>query len=219
MTEEEWLICQEPYGMLEYLKIRSTNRQSRLFACACCRRIWNLITIPAFREAVEIAEDYSDGLVALKVCKSANRRLSKIYRGSEIRTDCYRHASHAALKCLNKDVGWHPSSRYSAIQAACASADADSQHTKATEEAAQVDLLRDIFGNPFRPVAFDPNWRTATAVGLARTMYDARHFNAMPILADALQDAGCEDAAILGHCRDADGVHVRGCWVVDLVLG
>ena len=50
-------------------------------------------------------------------------------------------------------------------------------------------------------------------------MYEARDFGAMPILADALQDAGCEDAAILDHCRDANGVHVRGCWVVDLVLG
>ena len=79
-------------------------------------------------------------------------------------------------------------------------------------------LLRDIYGNPFRPVAFDPAWRTSTAVGLARTMYDARHFHAMPILADALQDAGCEDTAILDHCRDENGLHVRGCWVVDLVL-
>jgi hypothetical protein len=74
-------------------------------------------------------------------------------------------------------------------------------------------------GNPFRSVAFDPRWRTSTAVGLARTMYDDRDFGAMPILADALQDAGCEDAAILNHCRDPHQVHVRGCWVVDLVLG
>ncbi|MBX3397363.1 MAG: hypothetical protein KF873_01365 [Gemmataceae bacterium] len=80
-------------------------------------------------------------------------------------------------------------------------------------------MLHCLFGNPFRPVAFDPNWRTSTAIGLAQTMYDARDFGAMPILADALQDAGGEDAAILDHCRDAAGVHVRGCWVVDLVLG
>jgi hypothetical protein len=79
-------------------------------------------------------------------------------------------------------------------------------------------LLRDIFGNPFRPVQFKKAWRTDTAVALARTMYDSREFSAMPILADALQDAGCEDEQVLNHCRDATAPHVRGCWVCDLVL-
>jgi hypothetical protein len=80
-----------------------------------------------------------------------------------------------------------------------------------------LDLINDIFGNPFRPVAFDPSWRTSTAVAIAKTMYDSRDFSAMPILADALEDAGCNHADILDHCRGA-GPHVRGCWVVDLVL-
>ncbi len=80
-------------------------------------------------------------------------------------------------------------------------------------------LLRDVFGNPFRPVAFDPGWRTDTVVSLAKHLYESRDYSAMPILADALQDAGCEDEAVLAHCRDPQQVHVRGCWVVDLVLG
>jgi hypothetical protein len=84
-------------------------------------------------------------------------------------------------------------------------------------DAVVVRLLRDIFGNPFRPVSFSPAWRTDTAVALARQMYESRDFGAMPILADALQDAGCDDADILEHCR-GPGPHVRGCWVVDLVL-
>ena len=78
-------------------------------------------------------------------------------------------------------------------------------------------FLRDIFGNPFRPVDFAP-WRTDTAVALARQMYESREFGAMPILADALQDAGCDNDEVLSHCRGA-GPHVRGCWVVDHVLG
>ena len=86
------------------------------------------------------------------------------------------------------------------------------------EQAAQAALLREIFGNPFRPVAFSADWRTDTAITLARRMYESREFGAMPILADALQDAGCENDDILSHCR-GDGPHVRGCWVVDLVLG
>ncbi len=79
-------------------------------------------------------------------------------------------------------------------------------------------LIQDIFGNPFRPVAFDPSWHTSTAVALAQRMYDSRDFGVMPILGDALQDAGCDNDDILDHCR-GDGPHVRGCWVVDLVLG
>lgn len=77
--------------------------------------------------------------------------------------------------------------------------------------------LRDIVGNPFRPAAFSTCWRTDTAVALARQMYESREFGAMPILADALQDAGCENEDVLGHCR-GEGPHVRGCWVVDQVL-
>ena len=89
--------------------------------------------------------------------------------------------------------------------------------------AAQARLVREIFGNPFGPVAFSPVWRTDTATELARQMYEANEFGAMPILADALQDAGCDSTEVLDHCRgfdqDACGPsHVRGCWVVDLVL-
>jgi hypothetical protein len=80
------------------------------------------------------------------------------------------------------------------------------------------DFPRDASGNPFRPAAFDAAWRTQAAVALARQMYESRDFGAMPILADALQDAGCTSDDILDHCR-GPGPHVRGCWVVDLVLG
>jgi hypothetical protein len=86
------------------------------------------------------------------------------------------------------------------------------------EGRAQCGLLRDIFGNPFRPVTFDTNWRTSDVTAMARGMYETRDFGAMPILADALQDAGCENTAVLDHCR-GPGPHVRGCWVVDLILG
>jgi hypothetical protein len=85
-------------------------------------------------------------------------------------------------------------------------------------EARRSARVRDIFGNPFRPVVFDPEWRTSTAMPLAKQMYESRDFSTMPILADALQDAGCDNDDILNHCRQP-GEHVRGCWVVDLLLG
>ncbi|WP_239465836.1 hypothetical protein [Gemmata sp. SH-PL17] len=77
--------------------------------------------------------------------------------------------------------------------------------------------VRDMFGNPFRSTGIKRHWRTSTALTLASQMYESRDFSAMPILADALQDAGCDSTDVLSHCR-GDGPHVRGCWVVDLVL-
>jgi hypothetical protein len=84
--------------------------------------------------------------------------------------------------------------------------------------AAQAPLLRCIVGNPFRPVSIDPSWLTSTVVALVHGIYDDRAFDRLPILADALEDAGCDHPDILGHCRGV-GPHARGCWVVDLVLG
>jgi hypothetical protein len=79
-------------------------------------------------------------------------------------------------------------------------------------------FIRDVFGSPFRPIAFDPRWRTADTVGLACGIYEDRAFDRLPLLSDALQDTGCADERVLGHCR-SEGPHVRGCHVVDLVLG
>ncbi|MBX9627535.1 MAG: hypothetical protein K2X82_27285 [Gemmataceae bacterium] len=80
-------------------------------------------------------------------------------------------------------------------------------------------MLRCIFGNPFRPVAVDPDWRTPAVVELARGIYADRAFDRLPILADALDDAGCTHPALIGHLRDPALTHVRGCWAVDLLLG
>jgi len=86
------------------------------------------------------------------------------------------------------------------------------------EQVRQAAILRCVSGNPFRPVAFDVRWRTADVLGLARGIYEDRAFDRMPLLADALMDTGCDSDDILSHCR-SEGPHVRGCWVVDLVLG
>jgi hypothetical protein len=79
-------------------------------------------------------------------------------------------------------------------------------------------FLHDISGNPFRPVTLDPTWLTPKVKTLAQAIYDDRAFERMPVLADALEEAGCTNADILDHCRKP-GEHVRGCWVVDLALG
>jgi hypothetical protein len=91
----------------------------------------------------------------------------------------------------------------------------------AAEAARQANLLRDVVGNPFRPVSVDPQWlewRDGTVARMARTMYSERRFADMPVLADALEDAGCTNADVLAHCRNG-GPHALGCWALDLVLG
>ena len=80
------------------------------------------------------------------------------------------------------------------------------------------DILRHIFGNPFRPISLNPSWLTSTVLALAQGIYSEKAFDRMPILANTLQDAGCDNADILDHCRQP-GVHTRGCWCVDLLLG
>jgi hypothetical protein len=88
----------------------------------------------------------------------------------------------------------------------------------AEESLIQAGFARCILGNPFRPVTFDPRWRSADTVALARGIYEDRAFDRLLLLADALMDAGCDDEQVIGHCR-SEGPHVRGCWVVDSVLG
>jgi hypothetical protein len=124
-----------------------------------------------------------------------------------------RRAAMAAITAASIELHASSVSVNSVFHAA-----ANASSSPNAEYAAQARLLRCVFGNPFCPVAFSPSWRTDTAVILARQMYESRAFSAMPILADALQDAGCDSADVLDHCR-GPGPHVRGCWVVDLLLG
>jgi hypothetical protein len=91
---------------------------------------------------------------------------------------------------------------------------------KNTEWKEQVRLLHDVLGNPFRPSSLPPswlNWNSGLLVSMARTMYDSGDFMDMPILADAVEEAGCTNTDILNHCPQP-GEYVRGCWVIDLIL-
>jgi hypothetical protein len=218
MTEREWDRAVYPVAGLHYFASRRplpSQRKLRLFACACVRRVWHLLDDDRSRRAVEAAELYADDQVTLRKLAGACRAARQV--------DGAAGSAAAAAAALNlhqlvsRDQG--PQLTHVVAAAAEASQAGGSSSGKLRrQQKAQAELLRDIFGNPFRPVTFSPDWRTDTAVALARTMYESRDFSAMPILADALQDAGCDNADVLDHCR-GPGPHVRGCWVVDLVLG
>jgi hypothetical protein len=211
MTEAEWLAAADPTPMLLALTPETCLRKSRLFMVACCRRHYGKVVDQECKEAIEAAERFADGLEQLQTLTRLRERLPP----SD--PDDYGIPlpfPAAAFWITRGEYTQGNQVRFLMEQVVLLMQDAGGKG----EQAAQVALLLDIFGNHFRPVAFDPSWRTDTAVALARQMYDARNFSAMPILADALQDAVCEDADNLSHCREP-GVHVRGCWVVDLVLG
>jgi hypothetical protein len=236
MTEAEWLDKPDDYYSIQFFNNRVSERRRRLLACACCRRVWDLLPQDSIRKCIVLAESYADGEITEAELNAARHHpyfadLQNHWRGAakvipqlSLRT-LYAISTVEDLINSTADV-------YNTFRGTSLDAKQDyiptPQHNEVTggggietdkaEIAEKVRLLRDIFGNPFRPVTFDPAWRTEQSVGLARMMYEKRTFDAMPILSDALQDAGCDNEDILRHCREP-GVHVRGCWVVDLVLG
>ncbi|VTT99007.1 Uncharacterized protein OS=Sorangium cellulosum (strain So ce56) GN=sce5710 PE=4 SV=1 [Gemmataceae bacterium] len=209
MTEAEWLGSDDSRPMLEILGGREDDRKRRLFAAAAARRVGHLLPAAA-GPAIEAAEAFADGRIDKSKLKtvfdamraSANRAKTDKSAHFVVRDVARLSASQACW-----DVAW--SAGYVGD---------DMPDGRDGEWRCQAVLVRDLFGNPFRDVAFSPEWRTSTVVALAQQMYEARDFSAMPILADALQDAGCDSGDVLDHCR-GPGPHVRGCWVVDLVLG
>jgi hypothetical protein len=227
MTEAEWSACAEPVPVLEYLRGRAPDRKLRLFACACYSRLSGLGSNSVADSAIEVVERFAESRTEADELDRIAKAVSAAWGEFDTRANLIglaalamaRHATHPdAWRAARRILG---SARFTIATTAFQAADnstAAYDQAERDEKAAQTTLLRDIFGNPFRPVAFSPSWRTDTAVSLARTMYVSRDFSAMPILADALQDAGCDSDDILDHCR-GPGPHVRGCWVVDLVLG
>jgi hypothetical protein len=215
--------------MLAYLDGRVNDRKRRLFLAACCRRVWGMLPDERSRRAVETAERYADGQadhyelmaacidavgpggkgpknVAWAAYSAACRTLSEsIVR--QVRDATAEAAARAAATAAHGAGGREQAAAYVAAAAAGAKG--------------QADAIRDLFGNPFRPAAFDPIWlaRNGGVVRrMAEAIYAERRFGDLPVLADALEEAGCADAAALNHCRQP-GEHVRGCWVLDLLLG
>jgi hypothetical protein len=248
MNEATWLTCTDPTPMLEFLGDKAGDRKLRLFAVACCRRVWPFLMDARSRNAVEVAEVFWDGLASEKDLGNAARNghqvaqdpayadappYSTVHAIEHARiaacwasalpsngavTAAARAAGHAGI--AGGLLGWNPGrSNWPDVLT----------RRRASEQGSQTRLLRDIFGNPFRPrPPLAPSllgWRDGLIFRLAEAVYENRilpggHFDKgrVAALADALEDAGCTDAEILGHLR-GPGPHVRGCHVVDLFLG
>lgn len=236
MTKHVRLGGKDLASMVMAVRPLASERKLRLFACACCDRIAHLLTEAGSREAVEATLRATDGdadeadlkratEAARQAVEAVTRRIVPVSFGDEegwsphqevLEQEPAFNAAWAAVVAADSIGGWYA---YEVAHFAARAAAREGWHpAQQRERAVQCDLFRDVFGTPFPPARLDPAWRTTSVLGVAQTAYELRRFEDLPILADALEDAGCSDDVILDHCR-RPAAHVRGCWVVDGVLG
>jgi hypothetical protein len=243
MTERQWLAGKDPDPMLGFLEQHipvhedeetdpfhtPAIRKVRLFACACCRHVEHLLADERSRNALDVMERFLDRRATKRQYERATNAASDVTWDYAEKVDGHLEAANAVYRALDDIVDDFTDASEVATEVIDAVLRTVPEGSRAygkrrrdaitAEGAYQANVLRDIFGNPFRPVALDASWLTSDVLALAKGIYEDRAFDRMPILADALQDAGCASDAVLKHCRDAKQVHVRGCWVVDLLLG
>jgi hypothetical protein len=218
VTETEWLnAVRIDADVIDFALLHLSERKRRLFACACCRRIWHFLAQRELQNGVEAAEQFADGSRTKRSLGQVRRKI-----GPQANTVRNFHA-FAVLWALDRHEHYPLcSAQYASEALAFATTglfwSGDYGKIVDGEKVEQIKLLRDVLGNPFQPVTTNPTWLTTTVVALAQGIYAERAFDRLPILADALQDAGCDNTDIITHCCDESLLHTRGCWVVDLVL-
>ncbi len=222
MTEVEWLSWPTPSALLQHLAAHpglASERKLRLFGVACLRRLLPLLTHDVSRAALDVAERYADGKATRDEVARAARDLTA-RQAADPRTSSVDIFLGDSICRLCK-APLRGSDLESAISYAFSLAwFVDRRQTTRVEASAQAVLLRDVVANPFRPLRVEPAWLTwdhGLVPALAQTIYLERAFDRLPILADALEDAGCDDLELLAHLRGPTD-HVRGCWALDRVL-
>jgi hypothetical protein len=209
MTEHEWLACADPMKMLVFLHGNTSDRKARLLACACCWAIRHWLKDHRSTVAVETSERYADGAASETELATAH---------AEARVTAETLAATGARDKFAR-AAWAP---FGATEGEAWRAAWGAAWPAMVAAPALVTVLRDIFGNPFRPPpVIDPGvlaWHGGAARRLAEAIYAERRFGDVPVLADLLEEAGLTDATLLGHLR-GPGPHVLGCWGLDAALG
>jgi hypothetical protein len=226
----DWFNASDPTTLIELLGPGGFSlRKRRLFGVGCSRRVWDLMTFPDVREAILLAERLAEGEVThdqvrqfsaehIDSWQAGYAGSSYLYRLFLLTIDqILEEEGLASRDFLSTNAVanivhlWRPAAEARAWPQGTGSA------AYKKELAAQADLLRELLGDPFHPVRFDPTWRTAAVLEVASGIYARRAFDGLPILADALEEAGCDQAALLPHLRQT-GPHTLGCWALDAVL-
>jgi hypothetical protein len=225
VTEQEWLMCNEPNVMLEFLRGKASDQKLRLFACACCRRIWPLITHRRAREIIASVELRAEGLawgaIEPKPLPHTAYEASPVIAG-----DMTLYAADS-IQHVDAVIAAQSTAVYAGDAAAFAVQDSfsrDFANAKAkwwsvrnAESAAQAVLLRCLIGNPFRSQQEGGHSWGKHVLDVAQQVHDQGTLERLPELANALEAAGCQDAHLLEHLRGA-GPHHRRCWALQLVL-
>ncbi|MHC5539341.1 hypothetical protein ACYOEI_14075 [Singulisphaera rosea] len=217
MNEQEWMTCPEPLMLIRHVRGNVSPRKLRLFACACFRRVWNFLP-EGDRRLVEITERLVDENATLEELMAAFKESPK---KDGYYCLAYQNIDRVARASADRarDIAW--SSVYiveKVLMFKIKKHDDEANRRREVERIAQVDLFRDLIGNPFRPLVVESAWLTSDVIALAREIYDERSFDRLPQLATALERQGCFLDDLLRHCREG-GEHARGCWVVDGLLG
>lgn len=217
VTEAEWLTCDDPLEMFSRFvrPMKSGRRRLDLLCIACVRLVWHLLDHPALKLPFDWLEMHPGERV-----RPLDGHMGDLFQGPAKVLYDWRYRHDLGLNTFAVHIAhdlWADFYEY-AFDNLGKDSDYDLSVLHEDPSIVLPAVMREIFGNPFRPVMLDPEWRTTTAAALAEWIYASRDFSAMPVLADALQDAGCNNADVLDHCRGS-GPHVRGCWVVELVLG
>ncbi len=220
MTEREWRGCTDPSPMLEFLQGRASDRKLRLFAVSCCRRIWHLLADERSRTAVEAAERFADSQADLAELTIAQESAYNVFHRAMNRHGVHLFADSAAATAsapVAGAAGWWVEEPENTKDAAWVAAVVTGRQTTTVarflqdenEAQMQTASILCIFGPlPIRAVALDRAWRRPTVIALAQTIYEERAFERLPILADALEEAGCTSEDILNHCRKPSGMPV-----------
>jgi hypothetical protein len=219
MTEQKWLDEENLFVLLDATPIRQAERKIRLFGCACCELVDRWLIHPRARKALDRAYQYADGLLSDTSLSRWASEIWEVCTSNSLKGS--NKANQQALQMIAHVCGSRNHADYRFVGHLLfvhEVFDSFDETFVPTTRPLALALFRDIFGNPFRRTHFDPSWGTSNVLDIARTIYEEKTFDHMPILADALVDAGCNNEDILNHCHGSTP-HVRGCWVVDWILG
>jgi hypothetical protein len=220
----KWQKLNDPFQVLDVaagMGCSLSERKRRLLVCAIARLAYDWCRNPRFRDALQLAQRWAEDAVAPQGVERCRTELSRVpvpawdreevdpdgdpplYQSERYRVQQDREQFgwvQLAQRCIAEDSRLRSKELFESIRPLAAR------------------LVRDLVPDPFEPPGWNADWVTPTVHAIAAQVYARNEFGAMPILADALQDAGCDDACVLNHCR-TEPTHARGCWVLDAVLG
>lgn len=222
MTAQDWATTDDVNAMLDAIRGKASDRKLLLFACGCCRLVEaKLPAVAMMAKQFELQSERPSTreekwsmltLAGSSLLGNFGPLIGRVLSGTNNEPWTLAKNVSSTIQLFTRATPMSADEMTAEVLQLTVN---DQPNRSALE---QADVLREVVANPFLEIAFDPRWRSETVLGIAASIDEASAWDRLPILADAMQDAGCEVPAILDHCRDPQGVHRRGCWVLDGIL-